>query len=162
MNDLGRLLTPVLGYIDLGMFEDAWEELENLPPELRSNGPVLELRISIYQGMGKWEAARMLAESLAKRCPENPQWWISWAYSLRREKSVKHARAVLLEAAAHHPNLAQIPYNLACYACVEGNVKATAKLLERAFAMEPELRKTAALDPDLTPMFGRNKSEPTH
>ena len=136
------------------MLEDAWEELENLPPELRANGPVLELRITIYQRMGKWESARILAESLAKKCPENAHWWIMWAYSLRRQKSVDEARKVLLEAASHHPTEALIPYNLACYACVMGQMEAAQKLLATAFTMEPGLKQTAFDDPDLDPIFG--------
>lgn len=136
------------------MLQDAWEELENLPPELRAHPAVLDFRITIYQRMGKWESARILAESLAKQCPENPHWWIMWAYSLRREKSVSDARAVLMEAASHHPNEALIPYNLACYACVMGQMEAAQKLLETAFNMEPGLKQTAKDYPDLDPIFG--------
>jgi uncharacterized protein HemY len=58
------------------MHQDAWNELESLPPELRADDGVLELRIQIYQALGKWESARVLAESLAKRSPENSYWWI--------------------------------------------------------------------------------------
>ncbi len=76
MNDLERNLEASLGYLTLGMHQDAWNELENLPPELRADDGVLELRIQIYQALGKWESARVLAESLAKRSPENSYWWI--------------------------------------------------------------------------------------
>jgi tetratricopeptide (TPR) repeat protein len=156
MNDLQRLLMPVLGYIDLGMFEDAWEELETLPPELRANGAVLDLRITIYHRLGKWESARMLAESLAKKFPENPHWWIQWAYSARREKSVYAARSVLMEAATRHPDVALIPYSLACYSCEEGSIETAKNLLTTAFAMDPKLRKIALDDPDLEPIYGKN------
>ena len=94
----------------------------NIELVLRAHDAVLELRILIYHGMEKWESARVLAESLAKRCPDNPQWWILWDYSLRREKSVGDARSVLMEAAGIHPNVTDILYNLACYSCVEGDV----------------------------------------
>jgi len=113
------------------------------------------MRIFIYQRVGKWESARILAESLAKKSPKNPQWWILWAYALRREQSVEAARAVLLDAAANHPDVALIPYNLACYSCVEGNVETAAALLKRAFAMDERLKQTALDDPDLDPIFGK-------
>lgn len=160
MNDLPHLLERASGYLSLGMFQDAWDELENLPPESRTHDPVLELKVIIYQNMGKWESARVLAESLAKRCPENPQWWILWAYSLRREKSIPEARAVLMEAASHHPDVGMIPYNLACYACVEGNIVTATALLMTAFTMEPELKKIALEDPDLDQIFGIQSQEP--
>lgn len=159
MNDLQRNLDAVHGYLALGMHQDAWDELESLPPELRADDHVLDLRISIYQDLGKWESARVLAESLAKRSPENPHWWIQWAFSLRREKSVEAARAVLLEAASVHPDEALIPYNLACYACVLGQIEAARKLLTVAFSMDVMLKRVALDDPDLDPFFGKNSSE---
>jgi predicted Zn-dependent protease len=159
MNDLQRNLDAALGYLALGMHQDAWEELESLPPELRADDQVLDLRISIYQGLKKWESARVLAESLAKRSPENPHWWILWAFSLRREKSVEAARAVLLEAALLHPDEALIQYNLACYACVLGQMEAAHKLLSVAFTMDASLKLIALDDSDLDPIFGENSSE---
>ena len=158
MNVLPRHLEAALGYVALGMHQDAWDELECLPPEVRADDHVLDLRISIYQAHGKWEPARVLAESLAKRAPENPQWWILWAFSLRREKSVADARAVLLEASALHPDEAMITYNLACYSCVEGDIETATVLLKQAFALEPDLRKTALDDPDLDSIFGAPSS----
>ena len=143
-----------MGYITLGMYQDAWNELESLPPELRANVEVIELRIEIYQALGKWEPARVLAESLAKQEPKNPNWWILWAYSLRREKSIHEAREVLQEAALQHPGVALIKYNLACYACVLGEGKEAHRLLTIAFALDDTLRKIALDDPYLDNIFG--------
>jgi predicted Zn-dependent protease len=158
MNEASRHLEAAHGYLILGMHQDAWDELENLSPELRADDAVLELRIQIYHGLGKWESARVLAESLAKRCPENPQWWILWAFSVRFEQSVEAARAVMLKAASVHPDVALIPYNLACYACVLGQMESTRMLLAKAFAMDGTLKRLALDDPDLEPMFGADSS----
>jgi predicted Zn-dependent protease len=159
MNDPSRNLKAAMGYLDLGMAQDAWNELEKLPPFLKDRDAVLDLRIEIFQRLEKWESARVLAESLAKRFPENPSWWLHWAYSLRREKSVEAAQAVLMEAASVHPDMPLIPYNLACYSCVLGNLEAGRILLARAFSMSPHLKKKALDDPDLDPIFGANSSE---
>lgn len=150
-------LDSALGYLSLGMFEDAWEELESLSPELRAADEVLELRLEIYQQLQKWESARVLAESLTKRSPENPGWWLAWSYALRREKSVEAAQRVLREASEVHPDVALIAYNLACYACVLGDLAETRTLLKIAFGMDPELRKTAIDDPDLDRIYGMEK-----
>lgn len=154
MNDLQRNLGAALGYLALGMPEEAWDELESLPPELRAEDLVLDIRISIYHRLEKWEDARVLAESLTKSCPENPQWWILWAYSLRREKSVDDARAVLMNATIKHPDVAIIRCNLACYSCMEGDLETASYLLKQAFAMDPDLKKIALDDSDLAPFFG--------
>ena len=136
----------------LGMYQDALEELANLPPEFRSNDVVFALRIEIFQGLKLWEAGRMLAESLAKRSPENPDWWLSWSFSLRREQSVEAARFVLRKAAAIHPDVALIAYNLACYASVRGEIAEAMELLKRAFALDGKFREMAVEDPDLDPV----------
>lgn len=59
-----------------------------------------------------------------------------------------------MDAAAIHPHEALIPYNLACYSCVLGNLEASRKLLTLAFAMDPNLKQIALHDPDLDPIFG--------
>ena len=162
MNEIIRHLEACSGYITLGMYEDAWNELESLPPEHRANVDVIELRLEIYQALGKWESARVLAESIAKQDPENPNWWIAWAYSLRREKSIQEAREVLQEAVLHHPGVALIQYNLACYACVLGEVKEAHRLLATAFALDDTLKKIALDDPDLDNIFDVMTSQGGH
>jgi tetratricopeptide (TPR) repeat protein len=154
MTDPSKHLEAPVGFLDLGMPQDAWDELEKMPPILRDTDAVLDLRIEIFQKLGKWESARILAESVAKRCPENPNWWPHWAYSLRREKSVEAARTVLQEAAVIHPTVPIIPYNLACYACVLGQIEAAKQLLETALKMYPHLRMTALNAPNLEAIFG--------
>lgn len=160
MNDLQRPLEAALGFMSLGMHEDALEELETLSPELRSLDVVMEMRIEIYRGLGKWESARVIAESLAGKFPENPGWWLSWSFALRREQSVEAAQVVLLEASEIHPDVGMIAYNLACYACVLGDTDDACLLLKRAFLLDPTLKSTAIDDPDLKQIYGRKLPEP--
>jgi predicted Zn-dependent protease len=148
-----RSLNAAIGYFQLGMIDDALEQLESLPPEQRGNEQVVELRIEIYRHLEKWESARIDAEAMAKRNPGNAGWWISWAYSLRREKSVEEAREVLWEALRLHPNELMISYNLACYASVLGELDEARRLLDRVFSEDARYRPMAAEDPDLASIF---------
>jgi len=91
----------------------------------------------------------VLAESLARRSPENPGWWLSWTYALRREQSVEAAQAVLRKAAELHPHEAMIAYNLACYASVLGDLAEARTLLEIACKLDKTFRGMALDDPDL-------------
>ena len=141
------------GYIMLGMWKDAKAELDDLPVVWRTRGEVLRMRIDIYMGEQQWKSARVLSESLARREPDNPKWWILWACSLRHEKSAADAQAVLMEASKLHPEEPLIPYNIACYLCLEGNVRAATVYLHQAFTMEPRLSKTAYRDPDLAELW---------
>ena len=51
------------------------------------------------------------------------------------------------EASEIHPSFALIAYNLACCACVLGDMAATRTLLRIAFDMEPTLKMTAIYGP---------------
>lgn len=148
-----RSLNAAVGYFQLGMIDDALEQLESLPPEQHDNEQVVELRIEIYRHLGKWESARIDAEAMAKRNPKNAGWWISWAYALRREKSVEEARKVLWEALRLHPDELMISYNLACYASVLGELDEARRLLKRVFSEDADFRAMAVEDPDLAAVF---------
>lgn len=152
MSELKRSLEAVEGYLTLELYQDAWEELECLPPALEAEHAVLELRCEIYQRLEKWSSARVLAESMAHQFPENPAWWLSWAFALRREQTVEAARGVLWEAVQRHPGVGLISYNLACYSCVLGELDEARRLLTRAFAIDPGLKKIALDDEDLRPL----------
>lgn len=155
MNADEQRIQAARGYLMLGMWLEAAEELDNLPVAWRTRAEVLHMRIEIYMGGQHWESGRVLAESLAKRDPANPQWWVLWALCARRETSAADARDVLLKAAAYHSGEPLIHYNLACYHCLAGDIQTAMESLKRAFAMDPQLKKTALDDPDLDVIFGR-------
>ncbi len=151
---LQAALDGASGYTSLGMYVDAWRELESLPRDLRGAESVLAAKIEILQKFGKWKYARELAESLARNFPANPRWWLAWSCSLRREDSVESARFILEEAVDVHPSVALIHYNLACYSCVLGEVERCQRLLEQAFLLDESLKIAALLDPDLQKLRG--------
>ncbi|MES2922116.1 MAG: hypothetical protein V4819_11245 [Verrucomicrobiota bacterium] len=153
-NKLENGVNAAVGYLSLGLMEDAWNELESLPPEFRAQNAVIELRIEILLKLERWKFARVLAEGQAKRFPENPAWWLQWAAALRRERSIQDARGVLWEAVQRHPACALIQYNLACYASVLGEHEEARRRLGTAFAIDDGLRPIAMDDPDFEPIFG--------
>ena len=52
------------GYIELGMFEDANAELEEIDPFCRHLPEVLLARLAIYHGLEKWELLAVVAKKL--------------------------------------------------------------------------------------------------
>jgi hypothetical protein len=53
----GEHLTRAEGFADLGMYERAWSELEELPPEARTDPRVLDLRLRIATAVERWSLA---------------------------------------------------------------------------------------------------------
>ena len=139
-----------VGFLELGMPEDALVELGELPPELRSSPVALHLRVDAFFRQKDWAAALEICLPMLDSHPEDPGWWIQTAYATRRADSVATAEPILRKAIELHPKHGLILYNLACYACVQGRHEEARSLLERA---EAEAKGTylsmAATDADL-------------
>ena len=107
-----RHLTETVGYLELGMLQDAWDALEEIPAEESHLPAVLQVRLEIYRRMEKYEGMATIAEHLTKVFPEDSQNWISLAYAQRRYLDLQTAEKTLLEAQERFPEEATIPFNL--------------------------------------------------
>ncbi len=103
------------GYIELGMFDAANAELEEIDPLCRHLPEVLMSRLAIYHGMEKWELLAVIAKRLTEWNPQEPGYFVELAYATRRAESIHAAHAILTQAAGLHPNDGMIQFNLACY-----------------------------------------------
>jgi lipopolysaccharide biosynthesis regulator YciM len=77
-----------VGYVELGMFQDANEQLEKIDPFNRAAPEVLAVRLAIYHGLKKWELMQEIAKRLVEFQPDDLQWTISLAYATRRADSI--------------------------------------------------------------------------
>ena len=68
-----------VGYVELGMFEDANDQLEKIDPFNRAAPEVLAVRLAIYHGLKKWELMREIAKRLTDFQPNDIQWITSYA-----------------------------------------------------------------------------------
>src|SRR5262249_34744431 len=104
-----------VGYVELGMFQEANDQLEKIDTFNRAAPEVLAIRIAVYQGLKKWELMREASKRLAEFQPNDIQWTISYAYATRRAESINAAKQILLNTESTFPKEAIIKYNLACY-----------------------------------------------
>jgi len=150
-------LSAAIGWLGLGNWQEANEELGKISPALRAHPDVLEVRFEIYSKAGKWDMAAEIACALVQISPEEPQFWIWQAYATRRMPGggIPQAKEILGKAQPLFPKKALIAYNLACYECQLGDYKAAWKWLEAAFDLgDPQQVKRMALaDPDLEPLW---------
>ncbi|MFT3781402.1 MAG: hypothetical protein QM790_05240 [Nibricoccus sp.] len=142
------------GYIELGLVADATTELENIEGEERDSLAVRRVWVDLHMEAKRWKQAVELAEQIAPSSPEDEQIWISWAYALRELHKIKEAQDILLRAEKEHGHKnAILHYNLACYACLLGDLITANKRLKRAIKLDKRFEDEWAKDPDLKAML---------
>ena len=153
MKNMQRHLLATQGYIELGMFVEAADELECIGPEHRLHPSVLSLRYDIYSELENWTYAEVVARHLVKVSPEAPACWVNWAYATRRCQSIDAANQILLDAEKLHPQHAAIQFNLGCYACQMGNPEEAKGRVAMAISLDEKYRAMALDDTDLKPLW---------
>jgi len=157
--DLKWRLSQASGYLGLGMVAEAAGELDRIPAAEADRTEVLALRAAVLQEQSHWPPLEETARELVRRQPGESGWWIIWAYATRRSRSLAAAEAILLEAERTHPEEATIQFNLGCYACQRGDLAGARRRVDRAIALDPEFRETAATDPDLAALRAAQAGE---
>jgi tetratricopeptide (TPR) repeat protein len=154
-------LEAAQGWVGLGDYTEADEELEKIPPELRAHPDVLEVRLQIDFHAKKWEACVDGADAILKLGRKRrPEVWIQRSYALHELRRTAEARDGLLRVATRFRTNTTIFYNLACYESQLGNLEAAGGYLQKAIAIsEPseELRLQALNDPDLEPLWREHR-----
>ena len=149
-----RHLKYASGYLALGMLAEASDELEAIEGEDRLSPEVLFVRSDLYMKAKQWDLLLAVSRELVRKSPTHHEGWIGWAYALRELNRIEEAKAVLLEAEPiHGEKLALLPYNLACYTCLLGDLTAAKKWLARACQLDSHLKKAALADEDLKAMW---------
>jgi len=143
------------GWLGLGSWEEANDELDNITPQLRGHPEVLGVRFQIYAKAEKWEYAVEVARSISELIPDNPFGHFHLAYSFHELKRTKEAYDVFICVVDKFPTEHLIRYNLACYACRLGNLKEAYRWMEKAIdlAGKEDVRQAALDDPDLEELW---------
>jgi tetratricopeptide (TPR) repeat protein len=147
-----RRLLAATGYAELSLFQEAVQELEELPEPFRTEPTVLAVWLDIYQRWQKWSEAEFVAARLCEIEPDMPAWVIGLAYATRRNRGLRFADDILKEAVEKFPDCATIQFNLACYAAQLGRVDEALTRLQRAIDLDNAYAALAKTDPDLEPL----------
>jgi predicted Zn-dependent protease len=147
-------LNAAAGWIQLGDYDSANDELENIRAEWRAHSDVLDLRWFIYSNHEQWDACLDIASAIVKMAPDRVLGWIHKAISLRRANGggFENAKALLLEAAKLFPDDDTVQYNLACY---YAQLDASKEHLDKSYELGDAKRiKLITLDDeDLKPLW---------
>jgi tetratricopeptide (TPR) repeat protein len=146
---LQRRLLAASGFAELSLFQEAVEELEELPASTKQVPAVLVVWLEVYQRWQKWSEAESVALRLLEMDPEEPAWLIALAYAVRRSRGLPFANEILSRACEKFPNCGTIHFNLACYAAQLGRLDDARQHLGRAIQIDKEFAAMAKTDPDL-------------
>jgi tetratricopeptide (TPR) repeat protein len=146
-------LRSACGYVEQGMFQEAQAELEEIDPLCRHLPEILATRIPFYRVLKKWDLIAVATKMLAEWKPNEPGYFIAWAYATRRAESIHAAHAILTRAAGLHPTDAIIQFNLACYESQSGNLDRANAHLTRATEIDDKFGRLALDGPDLEPLW---------
>jgi lipopolysaccharide biosynthesis regulator YciM len=144
-----RRLLAASGFAELSLFQEAVEELEDLPETSKDLPSVLVVWLEVYQRWQKWSEAEAVATRLSEMEPEEPNWLIALAYATRRSRGLAFAREILLRASEKDPNCGTIQFNLACYAAQLGHLEEARQRLSRAIQLDKAFAAMAKTDADL-------------
>lgn len=145
-----KLLSYAEGFIELGLLNDAANELEKVAFEDRLTPPVLFCRIKLYMAAKQWDMVEAMAKPLVTIPNVDAAVWVHWAYAVRRLRSVSEAKDILLKAEPiYGKTCGMLQFNLACYECVLGNITEARKRLRMACKLDKQFKALALDEPDL-------------
>jgi Flp pilus assembly protein TadD len=141
-----------VGYYQLGMYEEAWQELKGLPAGEELRTEVLGLKISVLMQLKHWEQAVSQSTELLKISPGEKAAYIDIAYCLHELGRTEQAREFLLGAVNLLRDNATFHYNMACYEARLGNLESARGYLQHACKMDGHFKEFSKTDPDLKPL----------
>jgi tetratricopeptide (TPR) repeat protein len=150
-----RRLLAASGYAELSLFQEAVEELEELPEPVKKQPLVLTVWLDVYQRWEKWSEAEFVAARLFDLQPEEPSWAVALAYATRRTRGLTVAKQILEQAGEKFPDCATIQFNLACYAAQLGRTDEALDYVRRAIELDKNFASIAQSDSDLEPIRGQ-------
>lgn len=158
-------LTAAIGWLELGNPLEAKEELERIAPEFHAHPDVLEVRWGICYAAKDFRGCYDIGAALVNQAPDRPSGWLHRSAGLHWLNRSREAYDLLQPALGRFPDAWAIHYDMACYACVLGNLSEARTLLKKAFQLgentsfrqtlkgaltQPKTVKQLALeDPDL-------------
>ena len=142
------------GYLDLGMEQRAWDELDLIAARERAAAKVLELRLVILQHMEKWQMGAEIARGAVRRYPEHGSFYLLGAYHIRRADSLSAAFEFLRSGEEHLDALAGYWFKMACYHCQLGQLDETRECVRKAVELDRKYQMMVLEDEDLRPLLG--------
>ena len=146
-------MVPARGYHELGLHDDAWKVLDDLPPEDKAHPLVVLLRLDILLALERWDDAVALGTGACRQWPVIDGFFLKTTTALIELKDYQKAKDLLLAGPESLQQKAAYWYDLACCQCRTGEVEQAKKSIVECFNRDEILRMRALYDPDLEPIW---------
>lgn len=147
-----QVLRAASGWLELGMPEDALEELGSLTGDEREDKRALELKLAAQMAKEYWNEASETARLLCTQAVDEPDYFLSAAFCLHETGDTEEARKWLLRGPQVLHEMAVFHYNMACYLWVLGEKERAKNHLAKALDMDESFLESAKADKDLAGM----------
>lgn len=152
LEEHSRTLLAAQGYSELGMFDEALQELGTLPVDAQQEATAVELRLVILMQAKRWKPALATGRELVSIAPDKNIGYIHTAYCLHELGKTEDARNFLLKGPESLHAEPVFHYNLACYECSLGRLDEALAHLQRSVELDKKFREFAQSDNDLQPL----------
>ena len=149
----GEHLTTAEGFLDLGMVDEAWEQLEEIEPLERAHPSVVEMRLRILERMGRFEMGAEIARGVVRVKPDELDLWLLGSRHVRAAEGALASLEFLLCCGDRFNGKAAFWFELACLHCQVGDLIRTAECTRRAVDLDRSLQMQALDHPDLAPLW---------
>ena len=135
-----------LGWFELGNNVEAFNELDNLPPEHRASVEAMELRCRIYRKLEKWRELELVAEGCFVSSNAKITFGCHWAWALLKQGRTQEARAALDKVP--YTCAPELLFTAASILCATGELEFARSLISDAisFSIDPDAMKLRALE----------------
>jgi predicted Zn-dependent protease len=151
-----KRIEAAMGYFELGMLDDATQELEALGRRERLS--VLSVWSAALRMAKRWEEMLLLTQKMVELYPDEAECWISLADATRNSGSLPAGLALLQTAHEQFPDDGHILFQIACYCCQLGRLDDARNAVRDAVSCNRVWKKIALQDHDLTSLWSELKS----
>lgn len=147
-----QVLRAASGWLELGMPDDALEELSSLDNSDKEIRRALELKLAAQMAKEDWKVASVTAMSLCRQAVDESDFFLSAAFCLHESGDTEEARKWLLNGPETLHEIPVYHYNMACYLWTLGEKERAKNHLAKAVAMDESFLESARDDRDLVGM----------
>ncbi|HWB58087.1 MAG TPA: hypothetical protein VG733_01280 [Chthoniobacteraceae bacterium] len=151
--ELQRALEAVDGYLQLGMPDEALQELNDAKINDQFETATLRARIRVLLHLKRWKDAEALSEKGISLHPEENEFMVQRAFALHQLKRGEEAAGVLLSAPTWIRQTGILHYNLACYEAKLGDMTLARQCLQAALELNSGFKNNVRTDPDLRTLW---------